>query len=284
MLNYILYRIGQFFALRLPLRLAYKIAVFLCNLRYPFARADRKYVRANLEAIFPEKSYTEIRRIRRAVFRNFAKYLVDFFRLCRLDKEYIDKNIRLENLHYLDEALSRGRGVIALSIHIGNWELAGVTTALLGYPIWAVALSHRHRKVNEFFNSQRQAKGLKVIPIGRAVRQCLSLLNNNAMVALLGDRNIAGRGLAMEFLGRVTLLPIGPASFSLKTGAPIVPGFMLRQKDDKFILRFEQPIELLPSGNTQKDVSSLIKKYKVVMERYIRQYPEQWYMFRKFWV
>lgn len=282
MFNYILYRTGQFIALSLPLKIVYKIAVFVSDLHYIFADIDRSAVKENLKAIFPQKSDREIRNIRIRMFRNFAKYLADFFRFSKLDKEYIKNNIHIENSHYVDEALAKGKGVIILSAHIGNWELGGVIAALSGYPLWTVALPHKDKRVNNFFNFQRESKGMKVIPLGKAVRQCLNVLKENKVLALAGDRDFTEKGVVLEFFGKPTFLPEGPAAFSLKTGAAIVPGFMLRNKDDTFTLKFERPLEFAPQHNNN-DLTELILRYKTIIEDYIREYPDQWYMFRKFW-
>lgn len=284
MFNYILYRIGQFIALHLPLKVGYKIAVFISDLHYIFVPRDRRAVKGNLKAIFPDKSDRDIRRIRITVFRNFAKYLVDFFRFSELTQEYIKRNIKIENIGYVDGALAKNKGVIILSAHIGNWELGGVVLGLLGYPFWAVALPHKDKRVNNFFNFQRESKGMKVIPLGRAVKECLNVFKNNGIVALAGDRDFTEKGLSLDFFGKPTFLPVGPAAFALKTGAVIVPGFMLRNSDDSFTLRFEQPIEPLSSNNNDNDLKELMTRSKTIIEGYIRRYPGQWFMFMRFWI
>ncbi len=284
MLNYIFYRLGQFIALAVPPKIAYLIATFISDLHYLFADKDRSRVKANLRVIFPEKSGRQIRGIRLRMNRNFAKYLVDFFRFEKIDKEYIKKCIRINNIHYLDEALSKGKGAVALTAHLGNWELGGVVIALLGYPFYAVARPHKDKKVDEFFNFQRGRKGLKVIPLGKAVRSCLNVLKENKIVALVGDRDFTQRGVVMDFFGKPTYLPEGAAAFALKTGAVIVPGFMLRNKDDTFTLTMERPIEFTPSGSREKDLLVLVGRCKKVIEEYIRKYPDQWYMYRRFWI
>lgn len=284
MINYILYRIGQFFALYLPLKVGYKLAVFFSDLHYIFADKDRHATKKNLKAIFPEKSEREILRLRIRMFRNFAKYLVDFFRFSRLDMRHIKRNIKIENIHYIDEALSKGKGVICLTAHLGNWELGGVVIALLGYSFWAVALPHKHKLVDDFFNSQRESKGVRVIPLGRAARECLNVLRENKVLALVGDRDFTEKGIILDFFGKSTLFPDGPAAFALKTGASIVPGFMLRNNDDSFTLRMEKPLEPVSSGNKEKDMLEIILRYKIIFEDYIKRYPDQWYMFRRFWI
>lgn len=291
MFNYILYRIGQFIALSLPLKITYKIAVFVSDVHYLFAYKDRKIVGDNLKVIFPDKTSRQIRQIRIRVFRNFAKYLVDFFRFSKLNREYIRKNIKIENIHYLDEALSKNKGVIVLTAHLGNWELGGVVVALLGYSFWAVALPHKDKKVDLFFNTQRESKGVKVIPLGKAVRQCLNVLKAGDVLALVGDRDFTEKGMVLDFFNKPAFFPVGPAAFSLKAQSPIVPGFMVRNEDDTFTLKFERSLEFEPfiktsgpGGNSDKDLVELISRYKLIIEDYIRKYPEQWYMFRKFWI
>ncbi len=290
MVNYILYIIGKFIALRISRKVAYALAVFISGLHYITSKADRDAVWANLKVIFPDKTNEEIRRIRRRMFRNFAKYLVDFFRFSKVDEEYIRKNVKIENIHYFDEALKRKKGVIVLTAHLGNWELGGAVISLSGYPFWVVALSHKNRKVNDFFISQRLSKGIQVIPLGSAVRQCFNLLKENKMVALVGDRDFTEKGIKVDFFGRKTFLPLGPAYLSMKTQAAIITGFMLRNPDDTFTLTLNKPIEFNmeeQNAKNQQDkeeyLLKIIDTYKVVMEDYIRKYPEQWYMFRRFW-
>lgn len=284
MFNYFLYRFGQFIAMHLPIKVAYAIAVFCSDLHFIFADRDRLAVKENLQVIFPGKSIKEIRKIRIRMFRNFAKYLVDFFRFEIIDQEYIKKNIRIENIHYFKQALAKGKGAIVLTAHFGNWELGGIVIALLGYPFWAVALPHKEKEVNKFFNFQRESKGVRVIPLGKAVRMCLAVLKKNELVALVGDRDFTAKGEILDFFGKPALFPEGAAAFSLKTGAPIVPGFMLRNEDDTFTLKIEKPLEFKPSGDKNRDLTDLIQRYKIIFEEYIRRHPDQWYMFRRFWL
>jgi KDO2-lipid IV(A) lauroyltransferase len=284
MLNYFLYRMGEAIATALPLPVVYKIAVFLGDIYYAFAYLDRRAVKENLRVIFPEKSEKEIKGIRLRMSRNFAKYLADFFRFGKINQQYLNKYVRLENIHYYDAALKQQKGAVVLSAHIGNWELGGVISALLGYPFWAVALTHKNKKVNDFFNNQRENKGMKVIPLGKAARVCLNVLRRNEIVALVGDRDFSQSGSVLDFFGKPTYFPEGPAVFSLRTGAPIVPAFTLRNPDDTFTLKIEKPLEFSPTGDKQQDICNLMLFYIKIFEDYIRQYPEQWFMFRRFWI
>jgi KDO2-lipid IV(A) lauroyltransferase len=284
MFFYVLYRLGQFIALSLPLKMAYGFAVFCSDAHYLFARQDRLAVRDNLRVIFPQKQDREICRIRLSMYRNFAKYLVDFFRFPKIDKSYIEKKLRIENRHFLDQAAAARKGVIMLTAHIGNWELGGVALSLLGYPLSAVALPHKNKRVNDFFIRQRESKGLMVITLGRAARQCLEALKQNKFLALVGDRDFGENGVRIDFFGKPALFPRGPAAFALKTGAIILPGFMARNPDGNFTLRIEKPLEFRISGDPEKDTREIVFSYKAIFEKYIREYADQWYMFRRFWL
>jgi lauroyl/myristoyl acyltransferase len=296
MLEYILYLIGEFLAIHLPLKLAYALSVFLSDIRHLFAHQDRRNVTANLKAIFPEKTDRQIARIRIQMFRNFSKYLVDFFRAPLLNMDYVQRTVRLENIHYLNESLAKNKGIVVVTAHLGNWELGGEVFGILGYPIACVALPHKNKKVDDFFNSRRENNGMHVIALGRAFRECLNYLKSNKIIALVSDRDFTESETVTEFLGKPAFLPSGPAVFALLSGSIILPTFMLRNPDDTFILKFEKPIDVQELGlcmpeiqgkhfnkPDQASIIRVIRVYMVVVEQYIKNNPQQWYNFRRFW-
>lgn len=283
MIQYLLYKLAMWLVLRQPLKLSYAMASSIALLQYSFCRRDRLVVINNLKVILGTDDEKIIVPHAKKVFINFAKYLVDFLRFSVFDKEYVAKFIKIEGSQNLDEGFKRGKGVIALTGHMGNWELAGAVTALLGYPVNAVALSHKHKKVTELFIKQREKTGVRVIPLGVAVRKCFTALWNNELIGLLGDRDFTGSGIVVEFLGKQVRMPKGPAMFALKTGAAIIPTFIIRQPDDSYKMFYEKPIEYTPTKNNDEDMKVLTKKIVTVIENIIRRYPEQWFMFREFW-
>lgn len=270
-------------SLSLPLKAAYAVAVFLSDLRYLFAFNDRKIVMENLRTIFPDKKDEELFSIRLRLFHNFAKYLVDFLRFKKLNIDYIRNNVKIINMEYVDEGLREGKGVILVTAHLGNWELGGAIVSMTGYSLSSVALSHKSEAVTNFFTKQRERKGLKVFLLGNAVKGCLKVLRDNQILALVGDRDFTEGGKVMDFFGKPSVFPEGPAVFSLHTGAVVIPGFMLRNEDDSFSLVFEKPLQYTASGERNRNLENIIAQYKSTFEKYIRLYPDQWYMFRRFW-
>lgn len=278
MIGFFFYKIAYFIAMRLSWRAGYRVAAFLSLLKYHLSPRDRRAVFGNLTRILPPSQQEKINRYAKEAFVHFGKYLFEFFRFSLLTKENLTGFIKIEGLHHIERALGKGKGVIILTAHIGNWELGGVAMSLLGYPFVAVALPHRHRKVDAFFNLQRQRLGAEVIPsLGPAVRRIYDALKHNKMIALVGDRDFANSGKRMEFLGASKIIPRGPAVLALKTGAAIVPAFVIRQKNETCVLEFLEPIDC------SCDEDAILAACTRVIEEKIRQYPAQWLMFREFW-
>jgi KDO2-lipid IV(A) lauroyltransferase len=284
MFQYLTYKIVQFLAMNLPLKAGYSIAVFIAKAQYFISRRDRRIVYGNLRAIFPDKEEKEIDRLAKEVFMNFAKYLVDFFRFGKLNKDYIDKYVRVVGRENLDCALSKGKGVITLTAHLGNYELGGAVISLLGYKVNAVALDHKQKKVNDLFISQRAKAGVNVISLGAAVKKCYEAIHKGEVLALVGDRDFTSHGLKTVFFNRDSMIPRGPAAFYLRSEASIVPGFIIRMPDDTFELRFEKEIVYKATGNYTMDEREITGICLRPIEDYIRRYPSQWYMFRRFWI
>lgn len=284
MFFYSIYKIGYIIANILPLRFAYWLAERFSDIQFCVVKKDKEAVAQNLSRVLG-KDIKECRILAQKVFRNFGLYLVDFFRMRRLDKKIIEEKVQVEGVENLDAALKKNRGAIALSCHIGNWEMGGVVIAMLGYDISAVALNHSHKNINDFFIRQREEKGFKVIRMNSVMKRCVSTLRKNAILALMGDRDFTGTGITLDFFGVPTSIPKGPAMLSLRNGSPVVPVFFIREKRFKYKLIFDKPIELkkMPGLGDDEIIKRATEGFMPIMEKYIRAYPEQWLVFRKFW-
>ncbi|MDD3905138.1 MAG: lysophospholipid acyltransferase family protein [Candidatus Omnitrophica bacterium] len=281
---YILYRIAHFLVNVLPLKASYGLASFLAYIYYLASRRDRMSIIRNMEIISggitdPEK----LKRMARELYLNFAKYLVDFFRSSKIDAEYVKRFAKFEGIHNLDNALKRGKGVILLSAHIGNWELGGFVISMSGYPVSAVALTHPNKKIDDFFKRQRLAGSLTPIEIGMGLKSCYKVLRSNNVLGLLGDRDFTKNGLMLDFFGKKTLFPKGPSVFSYRLGSAVVPTFITREPDDSFRVVFETPMLTDQNKSEEDAVLELGKKCASIIESYVRLYPTQWYIFKDMW-
>ena len=281
--EFIQYMAAAFLSTAFPRRLSYCIG---CHMAEVFCRHDergRRAVEANLRTILGFKGQTltddELDRQVCETFRQFGKYIVDFFRYTRLSRKKIDRLIEIESLQYLEGASSRGKGVILVGAHLGSWEIGGAIVSALGYPANAVVLPQTDKRTNALFQRCRERRGMKVIPFGHAARALLHALRAGETVALMADRDYSGRSDLAQFFGRQVRLPTGPARLAVKTGAPIVPTFILRQADDRFLLRFHPPIN--PDGPASTDV--VRARICDVLQQEISNHPNQWFMFDDFW-
>ena len=286
MFRFFLFKLGQFFAHALPLNYSYTIACFIADLQYYLSYTDRKAVHNNFKVITGSE-ITE-RFHPKEVFRNFSRYLVEFFRMARyLNDDYVAENVQIEHLDRLQAVLKKGKGAILVTGHIGNWELGAAILSKCGYPSMVIALPHKENSVNNFFNQQREAAGLEVIPTKLAFRRYLEALRQNKIVGVIADRDFTESGKLLEFLGKKALIPKGAAVMSYRTGTDIVPVFFVRQKNGSFLMTIKEPIVSPQKDNGRSDEENilfLMRSYKNILEQKIRENPEQWIMFRQFWV
>lgn len=273
--------IGRFF----PRRAAYGIARRLADLYFLLDRRGRHAVMSNLRQIHSsggvELSDRALRALARENFLNFAKYVVDFFHFLHLPAERMHRLIDFANIREtFDTCLQQGRGLIAVSAHLGNWELGAAAMAQSGYRINAVALWQPNPRLNALYQSYRIARQIHPIPFGRAARGCLAALRRNEIVALVGDRDYTGSRDTVEFFGKPARLPTGPARLALATGAPIVCAFLVRLPGDTYRYVVCDPIQ----PDLQHDtVPSLMRRIAACLEKVIRRYSEQWYLFHDLW-
>ncbi|MCK4437344.1 lysophospholipid acyltransferase family protein [bacterium] len=284
MLKYFLCQLIHFVAFWVPIRFAYWLGERTADVHCLLGGKSRRIIEDNLRQVLGEEiDQKEIERKARKALQNFGKYVVDFSRFRQISKKNLEKFITVEGMENLKEAFFSGRGVIGLTAHLGNWELGGATLALLGYPVNAVALPHAQAPVNRLFVKQRTKKGVKVIPFGAAAKKCYQALRRGEIVALLGDWDISSQGIEVPFFRKLTTIAKGPATFALKTGCYILPGFTIRQRDNRFKLFFEKPFVAERTGDKETDLKTVSQKVAKVLEKYISGYPDQWFLFHRMW-
>ncbi len=281
--SYFSYRLAQILSRWLPRRFSYWIALRVADRFFAKDEKGRRAVMSNLAQVLQSQNISAseetLKKMARQTFQLFGKYLVDFFKFSRMTRAEVRRLVSIEHLNYLEEACRLGKGALLFTAHLGNWELGGAIMTALGYRLNVVFLPQRLEKINRLFEKQRRERGLQLIPLGHAARGVLQAFKRKECVVMLADRDFTAHHHPIDFFGKPAQLSSGPVRIAMRTGVPLVPSFVLRQKDDTFLLRFYPPI-LVTETSTAEEIELKIAK---VMENEIAQNPSQWFIFENFW-
>ena len=266
----------------LPRRTALSVSGWMGGLAYHVVRHSRRLALSNLTLAYGDKkSRRQIRRLGRSVFRELGRNVVDAARLPRVTAANVDDLVRAEGLSFLESAYDEGRGVVAVSAHLGNFELMGTFLALKGFTVTVVAAPLYDPRLDALLLKNRVRGGLNVVSRDRAVAAVLRALRKGHVVGLLVDQDTRGAGIAVPFFGRPARTPTGPAVLADRAGAPIVPMAIHRLADDTHLVTVRPPIR--PAGRAPEDVEMTTSAYTAELERFIRKAPAQWVWMHDRW-
>ena len=284
-IEYILFQAFKYIVLALPLKSAQRLGSYLGSAAYHLWRSRREIAIENLRYAFPDKSPGECSTIAAGSFRNYGIALVELLWFPNLDDEKIRTLVKPRNFDLLKKICGQGKGSIVLSGHFGNWELVAFSMAyLLKMPFTIIVQKQNNRLVDDVINRHRCLFGNKVVPMGPSVREILRTLQNNGIVAIAPDQSgDKDGGLYIDFFGRTTATHQGPAAFALRTGAPLLIGFMIRQPDGTYEVVIEEIQTNDYSGYSEENVVDLTRRHVRVLEDYITRYPDHWMWMHRRW-
>ena len=219
-------------------------------------------------------------------FDSYTRYWLESFRLPHLSGRAVERGMRVQGYEHVVEALDAGNGVILALPHLGGWEWAGRWLVERGHGITVVVEEIDPPELFEWFVDLRQKLGMKVVALGpSAGREVLAALKRNDVVCLLSDRDIQRTGVEVEFFGETTTLPAGPATLSLRTGAPLLPtAVYFTDRTDGHLGVVRPPIDLTRSDDgLRADVARVTQALADELEHLIRRAPHQWHLFQPNW-
>jgi KDO2-lipid IV(A) lauroyltransferase len=270
--------------LLLPRKLALSLGVLLADLLFSLSQREKARALENLSIAFGrEKSPSDILRICRYCFENLGKGLMEVVRFPRLTSENLDRLVAFHGIQNVDSAFKAGRGVILLTAHFGSWELLGASLSLLGYSVNYVVRPVRSPRLDVLVNRNRESIGVSCIPRGTSIKRALRCLKRNELLGILADIDTKVDGVFVDFFGRPAFTPRGPVSIALRTGAALVPTFIIRQKDDTHRIVIEKTLKLKVTGVLEEDIRVNTARFTKIIESYIRKYPEQWIWTHQRW-
>ena len=271
----------------LPLGAALRVGELAALVAYLLDRRHRRVGMRNLEIAFPEKPIRERRRILRASFLNLGRMAVELAHLPRLSAERLRDMVRFADEEWWREATSweRSTGVLVLSGHFGNWELLVFAHGMRGHPVHMVHRTIANPLLDRWLNALRARAGTRTIRKRHAARAVLAALHERGLLVLPFDQNSTrGLGVFVDFFGVPASTNAGLARIALRTDAPIVPVFIVREGGSGRHRVHVLPImQVERTGDPRADVVRNTQRFSAVFEDMVRRHPEQWLWMHKRW-
>jgi KDO2-lipid IV(A) lauroyltransferase len=262
----------------LPQGAARSLASVVARVLYLLSPKLRKTAEFNLRLAFPEWTDAQRQQVIRKMARNLGRMAAEFARMPKYSAENISELVILDGHENFLQGHDLGKGVLYLTGHIGAWELSSFAHALYGYPLHYMARPLDNRRLDKMVNRYRGLSGNRPIFKNESARVMLKVLKDAGTVGILADQNtMPSEGVFVEFFGVPACTTTGLARVALHTGAAVVPGYAYWDEAvGKYRLRFEPPVELIRTGDTERDIFENTQKFTKVLEGIIRKYPEQW--------
>ncbi len=282
-----LLKIVAFFIGHIPRFLLLPTGNLLGLVAYKFARRHKTTACENIRESFKEDgeqvSEEEVRIITLGVFINLALNFLEFMRLPWLKAKDLKGYVEIEGLEHLEEARSKGKGIIICTAHFGNWELLGATLGLIGFPLEVVVRNPDTPVFDNFVAWVRTSSGNRSIHKKNAMLRLMRALKGNGTLGILLDQNVTRReGVFINFFGRTACTNKGPALLAAASSSAVLPTFIIRDGLTHRIV-ISAPLKLVNTGDKEKDVIENTAIMTRPIEEIIRKYPEQWFWVHRRW-
>lgn len=280
-LLYILLQIVAHILRLFPLGFGRFFAVLLGGFVFYCLPIRRKEVIERIRETFRDKTEAEIWNIARGVYIQFTMSMVELVFFPKLTSDDINGMVEIHGAELLEKLRREKKGAVFVSGHFGNWELMGA--ALTKYVPVNFLIGRQHNiKADNLLNSYRIGKGIKIIPLEMALKNVLKALKSGEIVCMLSDQDAHERGVFVDFLGRPSSTPKGPAVFALKTKLPLVTGFIVRENGN-FKIYFEE-IPPPPEGLSEEEAIRIYtQRYTKKLEEFVLKYPDHWFWLHRRW-
>jgi KDO2-lipid IV(A) lauroyltransferase len=282
----------QYYALRaavatldlLSVRRAGAVGAWIGSLGYRPLGIRRAVVERQVRAAFRDLPDAEVRRIALASYANLGRTSLEAALISALSREQVLAMFeRVDGWDVVERGMARGKGILFVSGHLGNWELGGSLVAARGVPLEAVTRRMQNPLFDRYITETRRRIGMSVIPDAEAVKRVPRAMRENHAVAFLVDQGAVGLASTwVPFFGRYAKTPRGPAVFALRLDAPVVFGAALRQPSGRYVMHFED-VQVERTGDRETDVDRIVAAYTNTLERWIRRAPEQYFWHHRRW-
>ena len=229
-------------------------------------------------------SREEAKKLVKVSFINMATNVFEIFYMPRLNENNFRDYIDIEHLERLTDALAEGHGVVVLTGHIGTWEWLSAAFTLSGLPVTAIAKPQPNEQYTRVLNDLRATIHVEIFSRGTSeLLAAARALKQGKILGFLADQDAGPGGAFIDFLGRPASTPMGPAVFSRKFNAPVIPAFILRQEDGRHRVIVGEALRYEDHGDTDRDLYDFTVRMTRILERVVRENPTQWLWFQKRW-
>ncbi len=267
----------------LPLWVKYGIGNGIGLIAWIFDSRHRTVALNNLAHVFPEKTIKERKRIARRSFYNLGKTFMEFLHLPRMNHRFVMQRFHFRGEHNVRNALKKGKGVIAVTSHLDNWELLGTLVQNFGYQVRAVYHSMRNPLSDHYINTIRLKTGMELLSMKASPGTFIRSLLDNTVFGLIADQDAGKHGVFIDFLNRKASAWRGPAMMALRTGAPLIIFTLIRLPGNRHAMHASEPIDCTPTEDTHADIIRITQQWNNIIADYIRRYPEQYYWVHQRW-
>jgi KDO2-lipid IV(A) lauroyltransferase len=268
-----------------PLAWASRAGAAFGRLVWRLSPSQRRITRSNLEMAFgPELTSKKRDQIARGSFESMGMTIFEFMQFPKLSREDVLSRVRFVNIEAMDRALAQGRGVIAATAHLSNWEFFAAAFASSGRPLAAIVRPLDNRRLDRHVEALRTSKGLEVVPRGIALRAGLKALKQGKVLAFLMDQNAARHGVFVPFFGRPAATVSGPAALALRLDVPMIFCYSRREADGGFSLIFSDQVNPIQDfTNEEQNIIATTALLTKKIEDAVRARPEHWLWMHPRW-
>jgi Kdo2-lipid IVA lauroyltransferase/acyltransferase len=269
----------------LPRPLSRAAAISLGWMVYLLHARLRRVGMRNLAMALPEKSRREHARILRGEFTSLGRQLAEVCQFPRYTKENVGRVVVYDGFENYERAAARGKGVLFLTAHFGGWELSAFVHSLHGHPMHVVVRNLDNVYLDRLIDRYRSMYGNTTVSKDNFVRGLLEAMKAGEVVGLLMDTNMTPpQGVFVNFFGVPACTASGLARIALRTAAAVVPGFTIWDPVlRKYRLRFDPAVNLVRTGDDEKDIVTNTQVFTKITEDYVRRYPDQWLWVHRRW-
>jgi Kdo2-lipid IVA lauroyltransferase/acyltransferase len=242
-------------------------------------------VRNMTRAYKKELGNSEVKKLVKAVFIQFVRFVFEFPSLLKMTRNNYDTYVTFAGEENLFEAMGRKKGVLLLTAHLGHWEMMGTAMAVkYGLPLYAVARMFDFEAYNRVITDIRMRTGNVVLDKDKGAAKISSLLRRNQIVGIMLDQNSSWyEGVYVPFFDRLTCTNKGLAMFAMRYGATVLPVFNIRQDDGRYRIIFDKPVDIKRTNNVGQDIIDNTIHFNKIIEKYVRMAPDNWLWVHRRW-